>query len=211
MNILMVNKFLYPKGGAETYVIKIGAYLQEKGNRVEYFGLYNKKNILKNNLNLYVKDINLQKNNLKAMYRPFRMINCKEASKKITKILLDFNPNLIILNNIEYHITPSIILAINNYRKKTGSKVKIFYVAHDYQLICPTHGLFDKNINICEKCLGGNFWNCYKTKCMKNSRTKSLLATLDSIYWRNKKVYKYVDKIICPSHFLKTKLDTQDE
>ena len=48
MRILLVNKFLYPKGGAETYVIKLGKLLQEHGHEVQYFGLANGKNIVGN-------------------------------------------------------------------------------------------------------------------------------------------------------------------
>jgi len=43
---------------------------------------------------------------------------------------------------------------------------------------------------------------------MKNSRAKSLLAMLDAYFWKFKKAYDYIDTIICPSNFLKNKLDT---
>ena len=35
MKILMVNKFLYPNGGSETYMFKLGAYLKSIGHEVE--------------------------------------------------------------------------------------------------------------------------------------------------------------------------------
>ena len=210
MKILLVNKFLYPKGGTETYVIKLGQYLKEQGNDVQYFGLENEKNTIKNNWNLYAKEYDLSKNNMKSAINVFNLIYSRKAKKNMDKLLKLFNPDLIILNNIEYHLTPSIILSIAKYKEK-NRKAKLFYVAHDYQLICPSHGLFDNNINICEKCLNGDYWNCYKTKCLKNSRLKSLVGTIDSIYWHKKNVYRYVDKIICPSEFLKKKLDTQEK
>lgn len=37
MKILMVNKFLYPNGGAETYIFKLGDYLSTQGHEVQYF------------------------------------------------------------------------------------------------------------------------------------------------------------------------------
>lgn len=39
MNILFINKFLYPKGGTETYMMGLGAELSHRGHRVEYFGM----------------------------------------------------------------------------------------------------------------------------------------------------------------------------
>lgn len=210
MKVLLVNKFLYPKGGAETYLIKLGEYFQKNGHEVQYFGIENKKNILKNNWDLYTKEYDLSKNSFKNIINVFSLIYSINAKEKMYKLLKLYNPDLIILNNIEYYLTPSIILAIKKYKNKHRN-IKLFYVAHDYQLICPSHGLFDSNINICEKCLDGNYWNCYKTKCLKKSRLKSLIGTLDSIYWHKRKIYKNVDKIICPSKFLKNKLDTQNE
>ena len=46
MKILMVNKFLYRKGGAETYTLQLGELLKKNGNEIQYFGLENKKNIV---------------------------------------------------------------------------------------------------------------------------------------------------------------------
>ena len=37
MKILLVNKFLYPKGGAETYILKLGDILRSCGHAVQYF------------------------------------------------------------------------------------------------------------------------------------------------------------------------------
>ena len=209
MKVLLVNKFLYHKGGAETYVFKLGETLERYGHQVEYFGLNNTRNIVGNSANAYAPDIDFNKGIIKNLRAPFRIIYSLEAKKQITKVLYNFKPDVVHLNNIQFHLTPSIILAINKYRQKTGRNIKIIYTAHDYQLICPSHGLFDSDVNICEKCLGGNYTYCLKTKCMKNSRAKSLLAMLDAYYWRFSKAYGYIDKIICPSQFLKTKLDTQ--
>ena len=207
MKILLVNKFLYQKGGAETYVIKLGKKFEEEGHEVQYFGLDNPKNTLKNESNLCVKDKDFGDKKILNKLNIFSFIYNKEAYRKMLKLLNQYQPDLTILNNIEYHLTPSIIDAFGKY-KENNDKSKLFYVAHDYQLVCPSHGLFDININPCEKCLRGNYWNCFKTKCHKKSRLKSLIATLDSIYWHKKNTYKYVDRFICPSNFMKTKLDT---
>jgi len=39
MKILIVNKFLYPCGGSETYIFKLGNYLSSIGHKVENFGM----------------------------------------------------------------------------------------------------------------------------------------------------------------------------
>lgn len=210
MKVLMVNKFLYPKGGSETYILNLGKILQENGNEVQFFGLANEKNTVGNSVGAYVSDIDFSKGIRKNLNAPFRIIYSAEARRKIRLVLEDFQPDVVHLNNIQFHLTPSIILEVYKYRTETGRAVKIVYTAHDYQLICPSHGLFDSNYAICEKCLGGNYLHCLKTKCVKGSRAKSLLGMLDAYFWKWSKAYSYIDTIICCSEFLKSKLDTQE-
>lgn len=209
MKVLMVNKFLYPKGGAETYVFKLGKILEGHGHEVQYFGLWNENNIVGNTANAYVAHRDFQTGVLKNISAPFSIIYSSEAKKKITKVLVDFQPDVVHLNNIQFHLTPSIIIATEQYRRNTGKHVEIIYTAHDYQLVCPSHGLFDNDIHVCEKCLGGNYTHCLRTKCVKNSYAKSFLGMLDAYWWKANAAYSCIDKIICPSVFLKGKLDSQ--
>ena len=43
MKILMVNKFLYPRGGCETYMLKLSEELKAKGHEIEFFGMYDER------------------------------------------------------------------------------------------------------------------------------------------------------------------------
>lgn len=209
MKVLIVNKFLYLKGGAETYTFKLGNALKEHGHEVEYFGTQNEKNIVGNTVGSYAREFDFSRGIFKNLLAPFKIIYSAAAKRKISRVLYHFKPDVVHFNNIQFHLTPSVILAVEKYRKKTGRAVKIVYTAHDYQLICPSHGLFDNDIKVCEKCLSGNYTHCFKTKCVKNSRLKSLLGMLDAYFWKHNKTYDYIDTIICPSRFLKEKLDTQ--
>lgn len=209
MKILMINKFLYPKGGAETYILKLGRILESHGHEVQYFGLKNEKNTVGNRVGAYVTDMDFGQGIRKNLNAPFRIIYSVEARKKIRLVLDSFQPDVVHLNNIQFHLTPSMILEIEKYRRETDRDVKIIYTAHDYQLICPSHGLFDADIQICEKCLGGNYTHCLRTRCLKGSWAKSLLGMLDAYFWKWSKAYSYIDAIICCSNFLKSKLDTQ--
>lgn len=209
MKVLLVNKFLFPKGGAETYVFDVGKMLEEHGHEVQFFGLENPKNTVGNHIEKYVTDMDFSKGIKANLNAPFRIVYSVEARRKICAVLDDFMPDVVHLNNIQYHLTPSIILEIKKWRHKTGRECRIIYTAHDYQLICPSHGLFDSNIIPCEKCLDGHYIHCFTTKCLKKSRAKSLLGTLDGYFWKYNSAYSYVDAYICCSYFLKSKLDTQ--
>ena len=57
MKILMVNKFLYPRGGSESYMLKLSEELKSQGHEVEYFGMYDEKNMVGNSLGLYTTNM----------------------------------------------------------------------------------------------------------------------------------------------------------
>ncbi len=210
MKILLVNKFLYQNGGSETYIFKLGDALKQQGHSVEYFGMEHEGRIVGNSVNAYTTDMDFHTTNkLKKLTYPLRTIYSRESKKKLRQVLNDFKPDICHLNNFNYQLTPSIILEIARWRKKNNKECKIIYTAHDMQLVCPNHmcrnPITEQN---CEKCLGGKYFNCTKNKCIHSSFSKSLIGTVEAVYWKCKGVYKKLDKIICPSHFIKTKLDT---
>ena len=210
MKVLLINKFLYPNGGSETYVFKLGDYLLSQGHAVQYFGMEHKGRIVGNRVDSYTSEMDFHDGSkLAKLTYPIKTIYSGEARKKIRRVLDDFQPDVCHLNNFNFQLTPSIILEIVKWRKQNNNNCKILYTAHDYQLVCPNHmcnnPVSQKN---CEKCLGGHFLNCVKGKCIHGSMAKSAVGAMESIYWRMNGVYRYIDTIICCSQFMKSKLDT---
>lgn len=210
MKILIINKFLYPNGGSETYIFKLGECLITKGHEVQYFGMEHEGRCVGNRVNAYTSDMNFHGGSkLSKLAYPIKTIYSKEARVQIRKVLDDFQPDVCHLNNFNYQLTPSIILEIVKWRKDSGHPCKIIYTAHDYQLICPNHMLNNPSTHKnCEKCVGGHFFNCIKGKCIHRSVLKSAIGMLEAIYWNRKGTYQYIDKIICCSDFMKNKMDT---
>ncbi len=210
MKVLMINKFLYPNGGSETYIFKLGEYLEMQGHEVQYFGMEHEGRCVGNRVNAYTGDMDFHGGSkLAKLTYPIKTIYSAEARKKIRLVLDDFQPDVCHLNNFNYQLTPSIILEIVKWRKQTGHKCKIVFTAHDYQLVCPNHMCNNPNTHEnCEKCLSGHFLNCTKGKCIHGSTAKSAIGTMEATFWKWNGVYKYIDKIICCSEFMKTKMDT---
>lgn len=210
MKILMVNKFLYPNGGSETYIFKLGEYLISQGHEVQYFGMEHEGRCVSNNVNAYTSDMDFHEGSvLSKLTYPLKTIYSTEARKKIRRVLDDFQPDVCHLNNFNYQLTPSIIIEIRKWEKQSGHKCKIVFTAHDYQLVCPNHMLSNPNTNeICEKCIGGKFTNCLKGKCIHGSTAKSAIGMAEAYLWNSNGVYKNIDKIICCSEFMKIKMDT---
>lgn len=208
MKVLLVNKYLHPKGGAETYVFMLGKSLQSLGHDVEYFGMDNEKRVVGNRLNEYVGEIDFHKRSLHQLTYPFRIIYSLEAKRKITKVLYDFKPDIVHLNNFNYQLTPSVIDAVNDYKRKTGANTKIVFTAHDYQLLCPNHMMNNPNTHEnCEKCRTDGYFNCIRGRCIHGSLPRSVLGAIEGRLYRFRGIYQFIDCVIAPSEFMKTKME----
>lgn len=209
MKILMVNKFLYPNGGSETYIFKLGEALEKKGHEVQYFGMEHEGRIVGNHAEQYTANMDFHGGKLRKLLYPFKIIYSPEAKRKMTKVLKDFNPDAVHLNNINFQITPSVIYAVRDYEKKIGRHIPIVFTAHDYQWVCPNHMMrVPDSGRICFDCIGGNYGQCNRNRCIHNSRMKSMLGTIEAKFYAKKGTYGLVDIIICPSQFMKDRLDT---
>lgn len=207
MKILIVNKFLFPNGGSETYVFEIGKQFQKMGHEVQYFGMEHEGRIVGNSAESYTSDMDFHTNGLQKLVYPFKIIYSREARNKIRVVLDDFKPDVVHLNNFNFQITPSIIYEIRKWEKTMKKKVPIIFTAHDYQWVCPNHMMMIPSTGeLCFQCEGGKFSQCTRNKCIHNSRVKSLLGTMEAKLYHFLRTYQKVDKIICPSRFMKEKL-----
>lgn len=210
LKILMVNKFLYPNGGSETYIFKLGEYLARTGHEVQYFGMEHPDRVVGNTVNAYTSNMDFHNGSaIGKLFYPVKTIYSSDARKKIRKVLDDFQPDVCHLNNFNYQLTPSIILEIVKWRRQTGRCCKIIYTAHDYQLVCPNHMCHNPNTHEnCEKCLQSSYLPCMQGKCIHGSTAKSMIGMMEAALWKLAGVYRHIDTIICCSQFMKTKLDT---
>lgn len=208
MKILMINKFLYPNGGSETYIFQLGEELKRQGHEVSYFGMDHPDRVVGNRVNSFTSNMDFHTSKMKKLLYPFQIIYSLEARNKLRLVLEDFEPDVIHLNNFNFQLTPSIYYEIEKYQKKQGKKIPILYTAHDYQWVCPNHMMkIPSTGQVCHRCLQGNFLECTKHNCIHNSKAKSILGSVEAYVYRMFKTYEKTDWIICPSQFLKKQLD----
>lgn len=200
MKILMVNKFLYPRGGAETYMLQIGEYLQSRGHEVEYFGMRDPRNTVGNRLGLETAAMDFRSTGLRRLWYPFRILYSLEAKRKIRRVIQAFSPDIVHLNNIYYHLTPSVI----DGAAELG--VPMVETVHDFQPLCPNHMMLER-MTPCTRCAEGSVWNCARRKCIHGSRIKSILGSLEGSLYRRRPTYAKVGGFICPSRFMEQMLN----
>lgn len=202
MKILLVNKFLYPKGGADISFFETAKLLENQGHKVIFFSMRHPNNLSSPYSEYFVSKVDFNESGstlakIKAMGRIFYSF---EAKRKIERLIEDEQPDIVHLNNIYHQISPSILDIFAKYKMPTVMTL------HDYKLICPAYLMLARG-KICEKCKEKKYYWCFLKKCTKNSYLKSLLNTLE-MYLHHKilHIYDLIDIFISPSMFLKGKL-----
>lgn len=203
MNILLINNFYYNRGGDCTYLFSLKKLLEENGHKVIIFSMDHPQNFYSEYSPYFVSYINYadevkNKNIYSGIKVLFRSIYSAEARRNIERLIKDTKPDLVHLNNIRHHITPSILWPIKNHN------IPVVWTLHDYQLICPNISFVAKG-RICEKCKSRKyFWPIF-ARCKKNSFLASAMAAIEHTAQMITKAYDLVGAYICPSIFLKNK------
>ena len=205
MKILLVNKFHYRKGGAETYYLTVGSELERMGHEVAYFSMKHPNNLPCKWDKYFVtqREYNDVKNPLSAVRDGIALIYSPEAKRNFQALCEEFRPDVVHLNNVHRQITLSILDA--PYLKE--HYVPVFYTAHDYVTVCPGYLMLDGEGRVCDACLeDGKYRHCIENRCVKGSRAKSALAALEASFNRSHHSNERIDRVIAPSRFMRSKL-----
>ena len=199
LKILFVNKFLYPRAGAETYMFMLAGELARTGHTAAYFGMEDERNtvnVLRSDINVKNKDFHYS-SFIKRMGYPLSIVYSLEARRKLKKVLENEKPDIVHLNNINYQITPSIIYELEK------NNIPVVMTLHDANIICPNHSLYNYGSNrICTLCKSGRYINCINTRCIHNSVAKSMIGCLEGSLYKLLNTYFKINTLISPSRFM---------
>lgn len=202
MKILLVNKYFNIHGGSETYFFGLAELLKKAGHEVIFFSMQDEKNLPCAQSEYFVSNVEFN-GDLSAwdkMKAALRMVYSFEAKKKISALIKKEKPDVIHINLFHRVLTASIVDAAKKYH------IPVVLTMHDLNCICPNHTMLDHG-TICEACLYGNYLNCVKRVCFKDSRAKCLMAAVESEYNKLSGLYNKIDLFITPSEFYKKKME----
>ena len=202
MKVLLVNKFHFMKGGAETYYFTLAEALKRAGHSVIFFSMKHEKNLPCDEEKYFVekKEYN-EKTNAFDKIKAFKsIVYSKEAYSNISKLIEDEKPDVAFLNNVHRQLTTSVVDALHNH------KIRIIWVVHDLIMLCPNYQMLDGKGMVCEECCKGKYKNCIKKKCVKQSYLKSFLAYKEAVFNKKHRTYEKIDLFITPSLFYRNKL-----
>jgi glycosyltransferase involved in cell wall biosynthesis len=203
MKILLINTYLYQRGGDCTYTFSLGNLFKTKGHKVFYWGMKHPLNYELDYKDLFVdyidyENINASKNIENALKVFSRCIYYKAARKKLKLLINIIKPDIVHLNNIHAHLTPSIIDEIKNFN------IPVVWTLHDFKLICPDSHL-SYHGKLCEDCKNYRFYNCLLKRCKKGSFGASFIASIEAYIHSFLNIKNKVNFFISPSKFLRNK------
>lgn len=187
MKILLANKFYYRRGGDCIYTMNVEKMLREKGHEVAVFAMQYPENE-KSEWSEYWPS-NMTK--LKAFTRPF---GDGEVKRKFGKLLDDFQPDVVHLNNIHTQLSPVIV------RMAHERGIRVVWTLHDTKLVCP-----------CYTCSRDGKWctECFTEKravmrhrCMPGGLIGAVIGYREIMKWSKDVLQEYVDLFLPPSQFM---------
>ena len=202
MRILHVNKFLYRRGGAESYMLDLAHLQAEAGHTVEYFAMKHPDNLPSRYERHFPGNVELEpmpESLLGKVEGAGRLLFSPSSLVGMAKVVREFKPDVVHLHNIYHQLSPSIL------RPLASRSIPAVMTLHDYKLACPTYRFLDKG-EICEACLGGRYRQAVIRRCNRGSLAASSLNALEMRLHMSFGAYDPVQRFLCPSEFLAGKM-----
>lgn len=201
MKVLQINNRYFRGGGADVVYFSTGNLLESKGHEVVYFSRHS-SNAEPYRLDSFFAPDTEQFGLIKSASLYF---NNTEAAKVLDKLLTKEHVDIAHAHLMWGGLSASIIPVLHKHG------VPLVHTVHDYRMICPAYTFRNGYGEVCEKCKGGNFMQCYKNRCSKGKTLESWMMALE-MYYRNYKWHPAMnlDGIIYVSKFAKGKHEEVD-
>lgn len=187
MKILLANKFYYRRGGDCIYTMNLERMLRDHGHNVAVFAMQYSENERSEWTDYWPSDMS----RLKAFTRPF---GDKEVRSKFGRLLDDFKPDVVHLNNIHTQLSPVIAWMAHE------RGIRVVWTLHDTKLVCP-----------CYTCTRDGSWctECFTDKravirhrCMPGGLIGAVIGYREIMKWSKDVLQEYVDLFLPPSQFM---------
>jgi glycosyltransferase involved in cell wall biosynthesis len=198
VRILHVNKYLYRRGGAESYMQAVASLQQGAGHEVAFFGMDhpdNEPQLYADHFPAYLELEPAPSSTVGKATGFARMVWSTSARRGIDAVVADFGPDVVHLHNTYHHLSPSILGPLARRR------IPAVMTLHDYKLACPTYRFLDKG-EVCQACLGGHFTQAVRRRCKDGSLGSSAAMAAELAIHTALRAYRHVQVFVCPSRFM---------
>lgn len=196
--VLIVNKFYYARGGDCVCTLNLETLLKSQGYDVAVYAMNYPENISSEWDGYFASEVSFSGGVSNKIAAAKRLLGCGDIVKSFKRILDDFRPDVVHLQNIHSYLSP----IVAKMAKERGAKV--VWTLHDYKLLCPSYSCL-RDGKPCELCFADKS-QVLKKRCMKGSLVASVLAYLEALRWNREWLERHVDAFVCPSRFMAQKM-----
>jgi len=187
MRILLANKFYYRRGGDCIYMLNLEQLLQSHGHNVAIFSMQYPENLPSSWSTYWPSEMS----KLDVFTRPFGAIEVKQSFRKL---LDDFKPELVHLNNIHTHLSP----VIAKMAHECG--IRVVWTLHDTKLVCPCYTC-TRDGHWCEECFTNKKAVIHR-RCLPGSLPGAVIGYYEMKRWNKERLQEYTDVFVAPSCFM---------
>lgn len=187
MKILLCNKFYYRRGGDCIYTLNLEQILKVHGHEVAIFAMQYPKNESSEWSKYWPKNMS----KMDVLTRPF---GSKAVADCFTRLIKDFRPDVVHLNNIHTQLSPIIAKIAHEHG------IRVVWTLHDTKLVCPCYTCM-RNKKWCTECFADKK-AVIRHKCVHGSLPQSIIGYLEAKKWNKEKLQEYTDSFIAPSQFM---------
>ncbi|MBI2444705.1 MAG: glycosyltransferase [Candidatus Magasanikbacteria bacterium] len=202
MRILQINKFFYPRGGAEQVFFDTIALLRARGHDISEFSMTHPRNLPSEYAAYFASELPELLHNQRALteWRIFsRLFYSREITRKLTALIIAAEPEVAHLHNVYHHLSAATFLTL------ARQGIPLVLTLHDVFPLCPNHSLL-KGETMGDEYFKGKLYNCVRYRCINNEFWPSVAGTLEAYYYRYRRVWARIARFICPSDFMRNKM-----
>lgn len=208
MRVVLSNYRYYVTGGPERYLFSIKELFEKEGHAVFPFSVKSPRNVKTEYEKFFLSPIDRGDSdyfdeygrNARTLFKVIsRQFYSIEGFRKAKDFCLHFGPEVVYCLHFLNKMSPSVIDGF----KAAG--IPVVARISDFGLICP-NGHFLSGERICEKCLGGSFYNAAFERCIKGSFSAGVIKAMAWYFHKMVGSVRRIDAFVCPSEFLKEKL-----
>lgn len=197
VRILQVHKFFYPHAGSETVLFHTRELLRYKGHEVVDFAMQHPNNVDSPYSEFFAPRREYTDTSRSLILRgrdAASSIYSLAARKRLRGLLERTRPEIAHIHIIYHQLTMSIVDELSR------AEVPMVMTLHDYKIGCPAYVLY-RNGHPCQDCTTGAVHNVVLHKCIKGSRSASILAGVEAAFSHRMGKYDKIDAYVCPSAF----------
>jgi len=203
MRVLMVNAFLWLKGGVERTLFDETRWLEAAGHEVAHFATADPHNVPSRFAAHFAPAADFSEGAppWRQLAQLPRVVWSAPAASALAGLLAEWRPDVAHVHAPSRYLTPSVIEALEI------AGVPVVMTLHDFKPWCTNRVLFARG-EVCERCRGGHHWRAVATGCVQGSRWKSLVGAFEAYAHDRRRAYAPVRRWIAPSRFVRDKVVT---